>query len=182
MKDFDLLYKEGNAGSKGLVGCSSPHRHCTVILKPVLFVMIFIVAFYDTYDAVINFVYNITTHHIISYLIFLLKTSSFVELSHEDLSNSQFNVNYMHTLCIKLSKYQHDQPSNTIKQTNFCGENWSMELEINSSPPSATYMRQLIRSVLVQIMAGRLFGANPLSKPMMGYCQLDTYEQLSAKF
>ena len=28
-------------------------------------------------------------------------------------------------------------------------------------------------SALVQIMACRLFGAKPLSKPMLGYCQLD---------
>ena len=34
----------------------------------------------------------------------------------------------------------------------------------NSSPPSATYMRQWLGSELVQIMACRLFGAKPLSK------------------
>ena len=45
---------------------------------------------------------------------------------------------------------------------------------VNSSPPpSATYMRLGIGSALVQIMACRLFGAKPLSKPMLGYCQLD---------
>ena len=33
----------------------------------------------------------------------------------------------------------------------------------NSSPPSAAYMRQWIRSALVQIMVCRLFGAKPLS-------------------
>ena len=43
----------------------------------------------------------------------------------------------------------------------------------NSSPPSAAYMCQWIGSTLVQIMACRLFGAKPLSKPMMVYCQLD---------
>ena len=50
---------------------------------------------------------------------------------------------------------------------------WSL---INSSPPSAAYimyMRQRIGSALVQIMACRLFGAKPLSKPMLRYCQLD---------
>ena len=45
-------------------------------------------------------------------------------------------------------------------------------LRINPSLPSAAYMRQLIGSVLVQIMACRLFGAKPLSTPMLGYCQL----------
>ena len=42
----------------------------------------------------------------------------------------------------------------------------------NSSPPSAAYMRQWIVSVLAQILACRLFGAKPLSKPTLGYCQL----------
>ena len=31
-------------------------------------------------------------------------------------------------------------------------------------------------------MACRLFGANPFSKPMLGYCQLDRQEQTSMKF
>ena len=44
---------------------------------------------------------------------------------------------------------------------------------INLSPPSAAYVCQWIGSALVQIMACRLFGAKPLSKPMLGYCQLD---------
>ena len=30
-------------------------------------------------------------------------------------------------------------------------------------------------------MACRLFGAKPLSKPMLGYCQLDPLEQTSVK-
>ena len=45
---------------------------------------------------------------------------------------------------------------------------------VNSSPPSAAYMCQWIGSSLVQIMACRLFGAKPLSKPMLDYCQLDS--------
>ena len=53
---------------------------------------------------------------------------------------------------------------------------------INSSPPSAAYIRQWIRSALVQIMTCRLFGAKPLSKPLLGYCQLDPLEQTSVKF
>ena len=46
-----------------------------------------------------------------------------------------------------------------------------------NSPPRVAYMRQWIGSALVQIMACRLFGAKPLSKPMLGYCQLDPQEQ-----
>ena len=44
----------------------------------------------------------------------------------------------------------------------------------NPSPPSAAYMRQWMMLTLVQIMACRLFGAKTLSKPLLGYCQLDT--------
>ena len=46
-------------------------------------------------------------------------------------------------------------------------------LIMNSSPPGAAYMRQLIESALVQKMARRLFGVKPLSKPMPDYYQLD---------
>ena len=49
-------------------------------------------------------------------------------------------------------------------------------------PPSATYMGRWTGSVLVQIMACRLFGAKTLSKLMLEYCQLDPYEQTSVKF
>ena len=45
---------------------------------------------------------------------------------------------------------------------------------IDSSPPSAAYMRQWIESALVKIMACRLFCTRPLPKPILGYCQLDT--------
>ena len=53
---------------------------------------------------------------------------------------------------------------------------------INSSTPSAAYMCQWIGSALVQIMACRLFGAKPLSKSMLVYCQLEPKEQISVKF
>ena len=48
---------------------------------------------------------------------------------------------------------------------------------INSSPPGDSYMHQWIKSALVQRMAYRLFCAKPLSKPILGYCQLDPKEQ-----
>ena len=38
-------------------------------------------------------------------------------------------------------------------------------------------MRQWIWSALVQMMACRLFGAKPLSKPMLGYHQLDKLQR-----
>ena len=43
---------------------------------------------------------------------------------------------------------------------------------VDSFPPSAAYMRRWNSSTFVQIMACRLFGTKPLSKPMMGHCQL----------
>ena len=55
-------------------------------------------------------------------------------------------------------------------------------ISINSSPPSAGYVRRRIGPVLIQVMACRLFGAKPLSKTMQDYCQLDADEQTSVKF
>ena len=52
----------------------------------------------------------------------------------------------------------------------------------HTSPPSAAYMCQQIGPALFQIMACRLFGTKPLSKPMLGYCQLDLQGQTSLKF
>ena len=46
-------------------------------------------------------------------------------------------------------------------------------IDVNSSTLSDAYMRQSIGTGFVQIMACRLFGAKPLSKPVLGYCQLD---------
>ena len=50
------------------------------------------------------------------------------------------------------------------------------------SPYSAAYMRQWTGSALVQVMACRLYGTKPLPEPMLAYCQLDSWEQISAKF
>ena len=42
----------------------------------------------------------------------------------------------------------------------------------NSSPPSAAYIHQWIRSALIHKMAWCLLGTKPLSKPVLGYSQL----------
>ena len=55
-------------------------------------------------------------------------------------------------------------------------------LWVNSSPPRAVYMRQWIRSALIKIIAYHLSGAKPLSKPMLGYCQLDPWNELHWSF
>ena len=52
---------------------------------------------------------------------------------------------------------------------------------INSLRPSDAYMRQWLMPTLVERMACRLNGAKP-SEPMLGYCQLDSWEQISVKF
>ena len=52
---------------------------------------------------------------------------------------------------------------------------------VNSSPPSATYMRQWAGSALVRVMAWRRTGAKPLPEPMLAYCELDSWEQISVK-
>ena len=83
-----------------------------------------------------------------------------------------------HTWCIQQSR----------KLTRFCvsclPRNISLRQYqcVNSSPPSAAYMRQWTGPSSVQVMACRLFGAKPLPEPMMAYCQLDSWEQSSAKF
>ena len=43
-------------------------------------------------------------------------------------------------------------------------------------------MRRWTGSSLVQIMACRLLGAKPLPEPMLVYCRLDSWEQVSVKF
>ena len=53
---------------------------------------------------------------------------------------------------------------------------------LNSSPPSAAYMRQWTVSTSVQVMACRLFGVKPLPEPMLAYCHVDPREQISVKF
>ena len=55
-------------------------------------------------------------------------------------------------------------------------------VQLVNSSPGAAYMRQWIWSALVQIMTCRLFGAKPLPKPMLCYCQLDPWKQTSLKF
>ena len=55
-------------------------------------------------------------------------------------------------------------------------------IKVNSLRPSDAYMLPQPRTALVEIMACRLFGAKPLSEPMLEYCQFDPWEQTSVKF
>ena len=87
-----------------------------------------------------------------------------------------------------LAQYIHDVLKFPIAQVKLCCSLSHVSLhshnrkDINSSPHSAAYMRQWIGSALVQIMACRLFGAKPLSKPMLCYSQLYPFEQIKVKF
>ena len=70
-------------------------------------------------------------------------------------------------------------PYPAIDKTVIQWNSWVPDLhkrctKFKSPPPSAAYMHQGIGSALVQIMACCLFGAKPLSKPMLGYCQLES--------
>ena len=59
---------------------------------------------------------------------------------------------------------------------------FAIQSNFNSCPHSDEYMRRRTGSALVQVMACRLFGARPLTEPMLAYCQLDSWEQISVKF
>ena len=95
--------------------------------------------------------------------------------SHTTLVQSQ---NEHHPALMFLRWRWEDEPTNDIETD---GLPTFIDI-VNSSPPGAAYMHQWIGSALVQIMAWRLFGAKPLSKPMLSYCQLDPWGQTSLKF
>ena len=59
-----------------------------------------------------------------------------------------------------------------VRQTCKTFVSYKLIMPINSAPPNAAYMHQWIGSALVRILVCRLFGAKPLSKPMLCYCQL----------
>ena len=62
-----------------------------------------------------------------------------------------------------------------------CGE-WPVSTSsFNLSPPNATYIPRWTESVLVQVIACRLLGANPLPEPMHTYCQLHPQEHTLVK-
>ena len=65
-----------------------------------------------------------------------------------------------------------------IEHSVLCGLYADLKGMINSSPPSAAYMRRWTGPSLVQVMACRLFSAKPLPEPMLAYCQLDSWEQI----
>ena len=67
---------------------------------------------------------------------------------------------------------------------NYLVMSWyqSNHVKLTHLPPSAAYMCQWTGPALVHVMACRLFGAKPLPEPMLAYCELDSWEQISVKF
>ena len=54
-------------------------------------------------------------------------------------------------------------------------------VSFNSLRPSDEYMSQYTRPILDQIMACGLIGTKPLSEPVLAYCQLNPWEQITIK-
>ena len=82
-----------------------------------------------------------------------------------------------HRAGVSDGKFHWHQCERFFMTTAFYGwnENGLIELSpcwFNPLRPCHAYTRQWTRPSLVQIMACRLFGAKPLSEPMLKYCQL----------
>ena len=91
---------------------------------------------------------------------------------HECLLNSLFRLtsSKLHLadpVCEIIHQWSVDFPHKILIRRKPCS---CHDVFINLSPSSAAYMRRRSGSSLVQIMACRLFGSKPLSKPVLGYC------------
>ena len=83
---------------------------------------------------------------------------------------------WLHGKCsIHFNTYDYIQ----VQYRSLCVQ---LQLTFNSSPPSAVYMGQWIGPALVQVMACCQFGAKSWPEPILGYCQLDSWEQMSVHF
>ena len=106
-------------------------------------------------------------------------STSFINLSIYFLGNGSLCSKYYLNQCWWIINSMSLNFVSTKCIWKYCQQNVR---HFNSSTPGAAYMHQWNGSALVQIMARRLFGAKPLSKPMLGHCQLDGLEQNSVKF
>ena len=87
-----------------------------------------------------------------------------------------FSIKKKHLKMLSAKWWQFFLCPNVLNKTSLVILLWICYLAklLNWSPTSAAYMRHWISTTLVQIMACHLFGAKPLSEPMMGYCQFDS--------
>ena len=74
---------------------------------------------------------------------------------------------------VNLTKILQGFITDTGQAWGCSSDNWVTLRQINSLRLSDTHMCQYNIWTLVQIMACRLFGAKPLSEPMLSYYQLD---------
>ena len=81
-----------------------------------------------------------------------------MELHHKSIVNGRtrgYKISQLHFRVLHFSGTTKDINVNSVLYGG-----------INSSPPSAAYIRQWTRWALVQVMVFRLFGAKPLPEPM----------------
>ena len=83
---------------------------------------------------------------------------------------------------VNLTKILQGFITDTGQAWGCSSDNWATLRQINSLRLSDTHMCQYNIWTLVQIMACRLFGAKPLSEPMLSYYQLDLKGHISVKF
>ena len=84
---------------------------------------------------------------------------------HEAVGFGSLKRQHMYQIQIRFNEYYSLQSG----IPSICRSIHPSALPFKSSPPSAAYMRQWIGSALFQIMACHLFGAKPLSKPMLDW-------------
>ena len=89
------------------------------------------------------------------------------------------NVSIFNGMWIKIQQYPFIKMWLKMSSSKW----WPFALSLSDLThlPLVQHM-QWVGSALVQIMAYCLLGTKPLSKPMLGYCQLDPKEQTSVKF
>ena len=69
-----------------------------------------------------------------------------------------------------------------LQRMNILSVLCAVQCSLTHLGPRNAYMRLWTIPPLVQIMACQLFGAKPLSKSIMAYCQLDLMEHISMKY
>ena len=126
----------------------------------------------------------ILIHKLSSGILWHSPENNFIGIAQGINLNNEFENDTFRTIFVSpRHQWVHNQltvatyENHTKSISNF----YASMISINLSPPGAAYMRKWIGWALVQIMACRLYGTKPLSKPMLGYCQLNPKEQTSVK-
>ena len=80
------------------------------------------------------------------------------------------------TISEKITRHNFEINNHINLFADFCEGTMSLLIS-----PSAAHMCQWTGPALVHVMACSLFRAKPLPEPMLAYCQLDAWEQISVK-